>query len=68
VEVGQAVLALDFINPELDLSESVVLILLEIGQRDLDDPSLERVVRVLQTSRTVNQSLADTKKRISRQK
>ena len=40
VEVGQAVLALNLIDTELDLAESVVLILLEIGQRNLENSAL----------------------------
>lgn len=60
VEVGQAVLALDLVDSQLDLAERVVLILLEIGQRDLNDASLEGIVGVLQTGGTVDQSLADT--------
>lgn len=32
VEVGQAVLALDLVDPELDFAECVVLVLLEVGE------------------------------------
>ena len=60
VEVGQAVLALDLINPQLDLAERVVLILLEIGERNLEDTALEGVVGVLETGGAVDKSLADT--------
>lgn len=60
VEVGQAVLALDLVDAELDLAERVVLILLEIGERNLEYPSLEGVVRVLQTGGAVDEGLADT--------
>ena len=60
VEVGEAVLALHLIHAKADLAERVVLILLQIGQRDLDDAALEGVVRVLQTGGTVDESLADT--------
>lgn len=60
MEVGQAVLALDLVNPQLDLAECVVLILLQIGERNLEDPSLQRVVGVLETGRPVDKSLADT--------
>lgn len=62
VEVGQAVLALDLIDTELDLAEGVVLILLEIGQRDLNDASLQGIVGVLQTGGAVDEGLADTTK------
>lgn len=60
MEVGQAVLALDLVDPELDLAERVVLILLEIGEGDLEDTALEGVVGVLQTGGAVDEGLADT--------
>lgn len=60
VEVGEAVLALNLVDAELDLAESVVLILLEIGERNLEYPSLEGVVGVLQTGGAVDEGLADT--------
>jgi hypothetical protein len=60
VEVGQAVLALDLVDTELDLAEGVVLVLLEIGERDLEYPALEGVVCVLQTGGAVDEGLADT--------
>lgn len=61
VEVGQAVLALDLVDSELDLAESVVLVLLQVRQGNLNDPALQRVVGVLQTSGPVDQGLADTR-------
>jgi hypothetical protein len=60
VEVGQAVLALDLIHTKLDLAESVVLVVLEISEGNLEDTALEGVVGVLETAGTVDQSLADT--------
>jgi hypothetical protein len=60
VEVGQAVLALDLIDTELDLAERVVLVLLEIGERDLEYPALESLVCILQTGGAVDEGLADT--------
>lgn len=60
VEVGQAVLTLNLVDSELDLAERVVLILLQIGQGNLDDAALQRVVGVLETGGPVDQSLADT--------
>ena len=47
MEVGQAVLALGPIDTELDLAESVVLVLLEVGEGGLDGAALEGVVGVL---------------------
>lgn len=60
MEVGQAVLALNLVDAELDLAESVVLILLQVGQGDLDDAALQGVVGVLETGGPVDKSLADT--------
>lgn len=60
VEVGQTVLALDLVDAELDLAEGVVLIVLEVGEGDLDDTALEGVVGVLQTAGAVDKGLADT--------
>lgn len=60
VEVRQAVLALDLVHSELDLAESMVLILLQIGQRHLDNTTLQGIVRILQTRRPVHQGLSDT--------
>jgi hypothetical protein len=60
VEVGQAVLALDLIDAELDLAEGVVFIVLEVGEGDLEDTALQGVVGVLQTAGAVDEGLADT--------
>jgi hypothetical protein len=60
VEVGQTVLSLNLIDTELDLAESVVLILLEIRQRDLENSALQRIVCVLETGGSVDKSLSDT--------
>jgi len=59
VEVGEAVLALDFVDAELDLSERVVLIFLQIRQRNLENPTLQSIVRVLQTRRPVHERLSN---------
>lgn len=60
VEVGQAVLALDLVDSEANLTESVLLILLEVGEGDLNDTALQGVVCVLETGGTVDQGLANT--------
>ena len=60
VEVGQAVLSLDLIDTELDLSECVVLILLQICQRNLEDSALQCIICVLETCGSVDEGLADT--------
>jgi len=59
VEVGKAVLALNLIDTELDLSESVLIVLVEISERKFEDSALERVVGVLQSRRSVDKSLSD---------
>ena len=46
MEVGQAVLALDLVNPQLNLAERLLLILVKVSQRDLNNTTLEGVVRV----------------------
>jgi hypothetical protein len=60
VKVGQAVLSLNLVDSELNLSESVVLILLQICQRNLEDSTLQCIVGVLETGGSVDESLADT--------
>ena len=60
MEVGQAVLALNLVDSQADLAEGVVLILLEIGERNLEDTALEGVVGVLETGGTVDEGLANT--------
>lgn len=60
MEVCQAVLALNLIDAETDFAEGVILVLLEVSERDLDNASLEGVVGVLQTSRAVDEGFAHT--------
>ena len=47
MEVGEAVLALDFVDAELDFAEGMVFVLLEVGKGDFEDAALEGVVGVL---------------------
>ena len=47
MEVGEAVLALDFIDAEFNFAEGMVFILLEVGKGDFEDAALEGVVGVL---------------------
>ena len=47
VEIGETVLSLNLIHTELDLAERMVLILLEIRQRNLKDPALQCIIRIL---------------------
>jgi hypothetical protein len=62
VEVGEAVLALDFVDAELDFAEGMVFVLLEVGKGDFEDAALEGVVGVLQTSSSVDEGFANTAK------
>jgi hypothetical protein len=41
MEVGEAVLPLDFVDAKLDFTERLLLVLVEISKRDLDDTTLE---------------------------
>lgn len=59
VEVGQAALALDLVDAKANLAERVIFILLKIGERNLDNTSLQRVVGVLQTGGAVDKGLTD---------
>ena len=62
MEVGEAVLALDFVDAELDFAEGMVFVLLEVGKGDFEDAALEGVVGVLQTSGSVDEGFANTAK------
>lgn len=59
MEVGQAVLALDLVDAESDLAEGMVLILLQIGQGDLEHSALQCIVGVLETGGAVDEGLSD---------
>jgi hypothetical protein len=54
VEVGETVLALDFIHSQLDLSEGMVFIVLEVGEGDFEDSSFQGVIGVFETSCAVD--------------
>ena len=41
MEVGETVSSLDFVDSQFHFSERVVLVLLEIGERDFKYPALE---------------------------
>ena len=60
MEIGQAVFALDFVDPKLDFPKCVILIFLQISERDFKDPSFESVVCVLEPGCSVHQGLANT--------
>ena len=54
VEVGETVFALNFVDSELDLAESVVFIGLEVGKGDFKDSAFKGVVGVFETSCTID--------------
>ena len=60
MEIGQTILALHFVDPELDLSKCMILVLLKIGQRDLKYPSFQSVIRILETSGPVDECFSNT--------
>ncbi len=60
MEVGQAVLSLDFVDAEFDLAEGVVFVILEIGEGDFEDAAFEGVVGGFETGGAVYEGLADT--------
>ena len=60
VEVGQTVLSLDLVHTKLNLTESVVFVVLQVGKGNLENPALERVVCIFETTGAVHQSLSHT--------
>lgn len=60
MEVCETALSLDLVYSELDFAESMLLILLEIGKRNLENAAFEGVVGVLETSSTVDKGLSNT--------
>jgi hypothetical protein len=59
MEIGQAVLSLNFVNLETDLSERIFLVLVQISQRHLENAVLQVIIGILQTLGSVDKSLAD---------
>ena len=59
VEVGEAILPLDFIDAKFNLAESMIFVTLQVSQRHLKDPPLQRVVRILETTSPVHESFSN---------
>ena len=57
VEGGQAVLALDLVDAQLDLLESLLVVLVEIGKRELQDTSLQGIGGVFCAPEAVSGSM-----------
>lgn len=49
----------NLLNTELDLAERLVLVVVEVGERDLEDTALQRVVGIVETLGAVDEGLAD---------
>lgn len=59
VEVGEAGSARDFFDTETELSEGLFVVLVQVGEGRLNDSSLQGVVGVLETLRSVDESLSE---------
>lgn len=58
MEIGQTVFPLNLIHTELDLAEGVIFVVLQVGERYLENAALQGVVRVLETTRSVDKGLS----------
>lgn len=59
MEIGEAVLPLDFVDPQFDFAERMVFVLLQVRKRNFEYPSFQSIVRILQTRCPVYQRFAD---------
>ena len=48
----------DVLNPQLDLSERLLLVVVEVGEGELNNSALERVVGIFQTLGSVDKGLS----------
>ncbi len=60
MKIGKTVLALDFVDSELDFSERMVFIVLEVGKGDFEDAAFECVVGVFETGRAIDEGFANS--------
>ena len=60
MEVGKTIFSLDFINSQLDLSEGMIFIVLEVGEGDFEDSAFQGVVGIFQTSCAVDQGFPNS--------
>lgn len=60
MEICEAVLPLDFVHSKLDLPERMIFVLLQVGKRDLEYPSLQSVIGILETGGSVDERFSDT--------
>lgn len=58
MEVGEHIVTLDVLAAKLDVAVSVVLVVLQVCQAELEDPALEALGRDLRTGGTSDQGLA----------
>jgi len=59
VEVGECLVGLDVLDSQADLAESLILVLLQVGQRDGEDTSAQRVGAQLGALSAVDWGLAN---------
>ena len=60
VEVCQAVFSLHLVDAQLDLAEGVVLVVLQVRERDFEDTAFEGVVGGFEAGGAVDEGFADT--------
>ena len=58
VKVGQAVAALNVVDLELDLTVRVLLVVVQVSKRQLENAVLERVICVFDSGRSVDERLS----------
>lgn len=59
MEIGQAVLPLYFIHPQLDFTKRMILIFLEIRKRDLENATFQSIIRILKTGCPIDEGFAN---------
>lgn len=60
MEVGETVFPLDLVDTELDFAKSVILIVLQISEGRLENTASKGIIRILQTTGTINDRLSNT--------
>lgn len=59
MKVGKTIFPLDFVHPELDLPESMIFVLLQIGKRHFEYSSLQCIICIFKTGGPVDECFAD---------
>lgn len=50
---------MDLIHTKLNLAESMIFVILQVSKRDLENPALQRVVCIFETTGPVNKGLSN---------